>query len=169
MRLICQQTHPNKDPVFIPPLLFAYVNENIYRGAYPKAQSREFLQRLQLRTLISVTPSPLKAEDVQEYSDEIQYIHIAGEAEQQKSRKKKEVLISIEIVAQALDLITDPANQPVFVHCLNGKQITSLIIACYRIRSGWSVRSALAEYARFSEYARSDVAFLESYQNYLNN
>lgn len=171
MRLICHQTQKNEDKPkpFIPPLLFSYVAESIYRGGYPKLQSHEFLKRLDLRTIISVTPNPLEPEDLQDYSPDLQYIHIAGEAEQQKSRKKKEVLINIDIVVQALEIITNPVNQPVFVHCLNGKQITSLIIACFRIYSGWSVRSALTEYARFSEYARSDIAFLENYQEYLKS
>jgi protein-tyrosine phosphatase len=36
-------------------------------------------------------------------------------------------------IAQALDLISDPANQPVFVHCYHGEDRTGAVVALYRI------------------------------------
>jgi protein tyrosine/serine phosphatase len=46
-------------------------------------------------------------------------------------------------VNDTLATINDPANQPVFVHCMQGKDRTGLIIALYRvIDEGWAPKDA---------------------------
>ena len=150
---------------YIPPLLFACVTPGVFRGCYPKDSSIPFLMRMKLKTIVSVTPDPLPLSFLTKLGSDLNYIHIAGEEEQKKSKKKKSIPINFEIVNHALAILNNSDMQPVFVHCLNGKQATSLIIACYRISHGWSLRSALAEYTRFSDYARPDIAFLENYHD----
>ena len=57
-------------------------------------------------------------------------------------------------VARFLEIVSDPANQPVLVHCRNGVDRTGYMLGLYRIEAdGWSperaareaVRSVLAE------------------------
>ena len=43
-------------PPLLPPLRFAIVEEGVYRGAYPSLVNLRFLQRLQLRTVVSLLP-----------------------------------------------------------------------------------------------------------------
>lgn len=53
---------------------------------------------------------------------------------------------SPQVIEEALAVIADKKNQPVFVHCAAGKDRTGLIIAAYRIRyDRWSFQDALNE------------------------
>ncbi len=56
---------------------------------------------------------------------------------------------TIEQMAEAADLLADPANRPAFFHCVGGHHRTSLVHAAYRIRhEGRSAADAWAEVAR---------------------
>jgi protein tyrosine/serine phosphatase len=56
-------------------------------------------------------------------------------------------------VARFLDVLTDPANQPVLVHCKNGVDRTGYMLAMYRMtEQGWSREQALAEMRRFLQF-----------------
>jgi protein tyrosine phosphatase (PTP) superfamily phosphohydrolase (DUF442 family) len=60
-------------------------------------------------------------------------------------------------MAEAADLLADPARQPTFFHCVAGHHRTSLVHAAYRIRhEGWSAPRAWLEVARFP-WARPDA------------
>jgi protein tyrosine phosphatase (PTP) superfamily phosphohydrolase (DUF442 family) len=55
---------------------------------------------------------------------------------------------TMEQMAEAADLLADPARQPVFFHCVGGHHRTSLVHAAYRIRhQGWSAERAWREVA----------------------
>lgn len=54
-----------------PPHRFAMVNPGIYRGAYPVLPNFRFLSRLQLKTIVSLTPEPPT-------TDIISFTEIAG-------------------------------------------------------------------------------------------
>jgi tyrosine-protein phosphatase OCA6 len=63
------------DPL-IPPYRFCMVDNGIYRGAYPTLPNFRFLSRLQLRTIISLTPEK-PTEDLKLFCEmaSIQIIH----------------------------------------------------------------------------------------------
>ena len=49
-------------------------------------------------------------------------------------------------VVRFLDIVTDPARVPVFVHCAHGADRTGMMSAIYRIAvQGWSKRHAIRE------------------------
>src|SRR5436190_428795 len=53
-------------------------------------------------------------------------------------------------VKQFLDVVTDPANQPVYVHCQYGRDRTGAMCAVYRMEaSGWTREEALEEMHAF--------------------
>jgi protein tyrosine phosphatase (PTP) superfamily phosphohydrolase (DUF442 family) len=55
---------------------------------------------------------------------------------------------SLDEMAQAADLLADPARQPVFFHCVGGHHRTGLVHAAYRIRhEGWTAERAWRELA----------------------
>jgi hypothetical protein len=59
-------------------------------------------------------------------------------------------------MAEAADLLADPALQPVFFHCVAGHHRSSLVQAAYRIRyEGWSASRAWGEVAALP-WARPD-------------
>jgi protein tyrosine phosphatase (PTP) superfamily phosphohydrolase (DUF442 family) len=52
-------------------------------------------------------------------------------------------------IARFLSIVTDPARQPVFVHCQHGADRTGLMTAVYRVAvQGWSKEEALDEMQR---------------------
>ena len=44
--------------IYVPPLRFSMVQPSLYRGAYPREVNFKFLETLQLKTIISLTPQP---------------------------------------------------------------------------------------------------------------
>lgn len=53
---------------------------------------------------------------------------------------------SPEVVERFMNLVEDPANWPVLVHCQGGVHRTGLVCALYRIQyQGWSPEAAVAE------------------------
>ena len=49
-------------------------------------------------------------------------------------------------VKQFLDLVRNPNNQPVLVHCKHGADRTGVMVAVYRVvEQGWSKGDAIAE------------------------
>jgi protein tyrosine/serine phosphatase len=58
-----------------------------------------------------------------------------------------------EEVARFLEIVTDPANQPVLVHCRNGVDRSGAMIGLYRVeRQGWNTERALREMNRFLQW-----------------
>ena len=54
------------------------------------------------------------------------------------------------VVRNALSVMTDPANQPVYVHCSRGVDRTGVVVAVYRMEvDGWSEAGAEAEMEAF--------------------
>jgi tyrosine-protein phosphatase SIW14 len=54
------------------------------------------------------------------------------------------------VVRMALSVMTDPVNQPVFVHCSRGVDRTGVVAAVYRMEvDGWSEAEAEAEMEAF--------------------
>ena len=45
--------------IYVPPLRFSMVQPSLYRGAYPREVNFKFLETLQLKTIISLTPNPI--------------------------------------------------------------------------------------------------------------
>jgi protein tyrosine/serine phosphatase len=56
-------------------------------------------------------------------------------------------------VARFLQVVSDPENQPVLVHCRAGVDRTGYMLALYRIeREGWTAERALHEMNRFLQF-----------------
>jgi tyrosine-protein phosphatase SIW14 len=54
--------------------------------------------------------------------------------------------IDRERVEKAVSLMADPANRPVFVHCLRGQDRTGVVVAAYRMEvDGWALPEAEKE------------------------
>jgi len=58
--------------------------------------------------------------------------------------------IDPKAVKRALSAITDPANQPLFLHCAQGRDRTGVVVAVYRMEiDGWKSVEAEAEMQTF--------------------
>lgn len=151
----------------VPPLRYSCIGEGLYRGSCPKRVNVPFLQRLGLRTIVSVTPKPLDESEFSDLKDRrgnrTRFVHVPAAGMEDKSRKKRGLPIGRDVVDEVLRFVLDPEAQPVYVHCLNGSQVTCLIIGCFRKLQKWSNPSILEEFSRYSDYDRLDIAFIEAY------
>jgi len=128
----------------IPPFRYAIVEDNIYRGAYPTTRNFRFLRRLKLRTLISLTP---KAPD-QEILDFCTKENIHSEYFSIE-RFKEDVTVSYSKLIQILQTIMKNDNLPLFIHCLDGANVTGIVVMCLRKLQKWNLPVIFTEFQRF--------------------
>ncbi len=65
-------------------------------------------------------------------------------------------------VVRALQLILQPANWPMLIHCNKGKyRVVGCIVGLLRRLQGWSHTSIFEEYTRFAGTKISDLEFIE--------
>lgn len=140
------------DP-FVPPLRFNTVQPHLHRGGYPRQINFPFLLSLNLKTIISLTPEPINRETDKalfEFAEQrnIKLIHL--ECARSGKGKKRGVPMGYTTVLEALDYMIHQENAPIYVHCLNGGQVTSLLIACLRKLQFWSSIAIFNEFINFT-------------------
>lgn len=126
------------------------VNPGMSRGAYPTLRNFRALSRLKLRTIVSLIPeSP--TEDMQSFAEMegISIVHIPIQRTMPIGTQLQATLIS------AINTCIDLDNHPVYVHCLDGRRITSLLVLLLRRLQGWLPLSAIDEYWRYQSSWRS--------------
>jgi len=110
------------------------VSDQLYRGAQPSAEGFRNLEGLGIKTVISLRQ--LHSDRKLLKGTKLDYVHIPMAA---WGVKEKHVL-------QFLRVATDPARQPVFVHCQHGADRTGTMAAFYRlVVQGWTKDEALRE------------------------
>lgn len=122
----------------------AAVAPGIYRGGVPDKEGVAWLKEHGIRTVVN-----------------LRHYHGDSEGELVEAAGLKYVRIPLsstdaprpEQVELFLRTVTDPANQPVYVHCLHGVDRTGAMIATYRMQvQGWSNADALAEMEHFGAH-----------------
>lgn len=69
-----------------------------------------------------------------------------------------------EQVVEFLDFVTNPANQPAFVHCKAGINRTGLAVGIYRMAvEGWSTDEALSEAKAYGFGVSAEVEFVKAF------
>jgi tyrosine-protein phosphatase SIW14 len=129
----------------------------IYRGARPGDQGLDFLAEMGIKTEIDLqggddigplsNPGESKADILEEraaaIADGIQFINVP------LSSLNPDFDDQDQKIGQILNLISDPANQPVFFHCFHGEDRTGVVAALYRvIYQGCTEAQAHAEMIR---------------------
>jgi tyrosine-protein phosphatase SIW14 len=117
---------------------FGRINERYYRGALPDAQDLADLARLGVKTTIDLTNGDGD-------SAEQQLAEAAG-MKFVKIAMSTRVVPTAEQIATFLSIVNDPANQPVYVHCVGGKHRTGVMTAIYRmVQDSWTPDRAFTE------------------------
>lgn len=114
------------------------VSPVIYRGAQPLQEGYETLKSMGIKTVINLRNHSEKKE-----------VEAAG---MRSIEVPLSVLrdVDIKVIDKIIDMMTDPANQPVYVHCRQGQDRTGIVIAAYRMKvEGWSLKEAGAEMQAF--------------------
>jgi protein tyrosine/serine phosphatase len=117
---------------------FGRINEHYYRGAQPAEQDFTALANLGVKTVIDLT-------DRDGDGNEQRLAESAGMEFFKIAMNTRSVPTAGQI-ARFLSAVKDPANQPVYVHCVGGRHRTGVMTALYRmIEDGWTPDKAFQE------------------------
>ena len=115
------------------------VATGIFRGAQPEPEGYATLKAMGVRTVINLRTRHGEREAVEAAG--MRYVEIPMSFWRD---------VDPAVVRLALSVMTDPANQPVFVHCSRGADRTGVVAAVYRMEvDGWSEAEAEAEMEAF--------------------
>ncbi|NIO81050.1 MAG: hypothetical protein GTN53_10610 [Candidatus Aminicenantes bacterium] len=113
---------------------FYKVSDTLYRGAQPRKQGFEELKKLGIKTVVNLRGSSRERILVEEAG--LKYYQIPMFAAFPKKKK----------FARFLEIVSDPSNHPVFVHCKHGADRTGAAVAIYRIKiQNWNVEESINE------------------------
>ncbi len=133
------------------------VAPGIFRGAQPGAEGYATLKEMGIKSVVNLRTR-----------------HPETEAVESAGMKSIEIPIGMlsgvneEIIRKAVDAISNPENQPVYVHCALGEDRTGVVVAVYRMEvEGWSMDDAVAE---MQDFGFNDVwihlrRFINSYKD----
>jgi protein tyrosine/serine phosphatase len=122
---------------------FGRINSNYYRGAQPEGRDYADLAALGIKTLINLTSDDAQAnEESMAQKVGMKHIHIP---------MTTRVAPTAGEIVQFLKVATDPASQPVYVHCVGGRHRTGVMTAVYRIaQEHWSAEQAFKEMKQYN-------------------
>jgi protein tyrosine/serine phosphatase len=117
---------------------FGMVNTNYYRGAQPKGHDYSDLAALGVKSVIDLTDNDgVASEPAMVKSAGMKSFKIPMSAHVPPTRAQLDEFMKI---------VSDPQNQPVYVHCVGGRHRTGVMTAAYRmINEGWTGQRAFAE------------------------
>ncbi|KAJ2768012.1 protein-tyrosine-phosphatase [Coemansia nantahalensis] len=148
------------DPL-IPPYRFERVQSRVYRGGYPKRRNFRFLRRLQLKTIVSLIPGDQDSAFAEFCAREgIERVCMEVES------PCENVTLQQPVVSRCLELMADPRRLPLYIHCLDGSNVTGVVVMCLRKLQLWRVASLQNEYLRFEqdgEIIPEESEFVEMY------
>jgi protein tyrosine/serine phosphatase len=116
---------------------FSQVSAGVYRGGRPDQTGVTVaLPKLGVKTIIDLENDDAAIAQERAWAQSVNIQFISEPMDGTKTPDDAEVN---DILAK----LNDPANQPVFVHCMEGVDRTGLIIALYRvIDQGWAPKDA---------------------------
>jgi protein tyrosine/serine phosphatase len=110
------------------------VSEGLYRSAQPTAEGMALLKEMGIRTVVNLRSFHSDRDEIGETGLAYEHIYM-------KTWHPED-----EEVVRFLQIVTDPARQPVLVHCQHGADRTGTMCALYRVAvQGWSKEEAVAE------------------------
>ena len=120
---------------------FGRINETYYRGAQPGGRDYTDLAALGVKTVLDLQQDGLAIER--------QFVESAGMRFFRISMTTRTAPTSDDI-SRFLQLVNDPANQPVYVHCAGGRHRTGVMTAVYRMsHDGWNSDRAFKEMKQY--------------------
>jgi tyrosine-protein phosphatase SIW14 len=117
---------------------FGQVDARFYRGAQPRGGDYADLAALGVKTVIDLQA------DGHNY-DEAQLVEAVGMTFY-RIPMTGHVPPTPDQIATFLDIVNDPAQQPVYIHCKVGRHRTGVMTAIYRMeKDGWTADQAFRE------------------------
>ena len=139
----------------LPPDNFAMVCPDIYRSSFPSKKHYPFLQSLGLRTVLTLVQDDYPKENADFFASEginLVQIGIPG-------NKEPFVTIPDEKIRDALSIVLDKRNHPLFIHCNKGKVSSFWLLHlvqsadwCMMAASDWMFSGLLTKDAMLVQY-----------------
>jgi tyrosine-protein phosphatase SIW14 len=121
---------------------FGRINADYYRGAQPEGRDYVDLAALGVKTVIDLQGDG-------DNSDEAERVQAAG-MRFYRIPMTTHVPPTSEQLALFRQIVNDPAQQPVYVHCKGGKHRTGVMTAVYRMENdGWTTDQAFREMKQY--------------------
>jgi protein tyrosine/serine phosphatase len=121
---------------------FGRVTEHYYRGAAPDDAEYGTLASFGIKTIVD-----LRGDDVDAGDQSL--VERAGMTYVRMPMTTHQPPTAAMIQA-FLELVADPARQPVYVHCVGGRHRTGVMTAVYRMtQEGWTADQAFREMKKF--------------------
>ena len=120
---------------------FGQISETYYRGAQPAGDDYAALAALGVKTVIDLQADGIAAEE--------QFVTASG-MQFHRIPMTTRIPPTADQLTRFLELVNDPQNQPVYVHCAGGRHRTGVMTAAYRMtHDGWSPDQAFREMKQF--------------------
>ena len=120
---------------------FGRVSGAYFRGAQPQGRDFADLAGLGVKMVIDLAREGDINERANAERQGMKFVRIPMTTDVQPSQ---------DVVNQFLTLVNDPANQPVYVHCMGGRHRTGVMTAAYRMtQMGWTADQAFSEMKQY--------------------
>jgi protein tyrosine phosphatase (PTP) superfamily phosphohydrolase (DUF442 family) len=120
---------------------FGKINDSYYRGAQPKGNDYKDLAAIGVKTVIDL--------QIDGPSNEAGFVQNAGMKFYRIGMTTSKAPTQAQI-AQFFDIVNNPANQPVYVHCAGGRHRTGTMTALYRMTNDkWTAAQAYQEMQQY--------------------
>jgi len=120
---------------------FGKINDRYYRGAQPKGHDFADLAAVGIKTVIDLADEGDPAEEANARAAGMHFLRIP---------MTTHIAPGPDVIARFLTVVNDPANQPVYVHCIGGRHRTGVMTAIYRMTvEGWKPAQAFAEMKQY--------------------
>jgi tyrosine-protein phosphatase SIW14 len=139
---------------------FAQVNDRLYRGGQPTAEGYRKLGERGVKTVVNLRSHHAYRRDVEAAG--LKYVELPLRADLIDSDPPTD-----DELKRFFDIVLDPARQPVFIHCMGGKDRTGTLMAVYRMEiDGWTREEAIEEMQAFGfhDYYDDLMEYVQKYK-----
>jgi protein-tyrosine phosphatase len=134
---------------------FGKVNDNYFRGAQPRGSDYRDLAAIGVKTVIDLQQDGPSNENGIVTAAGMKFFRIGMTTSKAPTDAQ---------VAQFFEIVNNPANQPVYVHCAGGRHRTGTMTALYRMTvDGWNASQAYTEMKQYRFEGFPDHPVLRNY------
>ena len=134
---------------------FGKVNDNYFRGSQPKGSDYRDLAAIGVKTVIDLQADGPSNEANDAKAAGMNFFRIGLTTSKAPTDAQ---------VQQFFEIVTNPANQPVYVHCAGGRHRTGTMTALYRMTfDGWNGAQAYNEMKQYRFEGFPDHPVLRNY------
>jgi tyrosine-protein phosphatase SIW14 len=147
-------------PLLPPPNFGAVTDHKVFRSAFPQDRNLDFLEALGVKTLLCF----VETDPSDGYFEFARLNDVTRVRIDISPNKEGKVKTTVDSICEALLVVLDAANYPLYIHCNQGRHRTGCVIACMRKVQGWPIEAIIAEYEAYANpKARpGDIEFIRN-------